>query len=280
MSAHKVSVIVSSYNQPRSLRLALAGFAGQTDTDFDLTVADDGSRDNVRLLVEEFAAGAPFPVRFMTQPDEGFRKGRIHNDAVMATRGDQLIFCDGDCIPVSNFVAVHRAHYRPGTFCAGGRVVLTPEQSRELTPEAVAAGDYERLLTPAWRLSLRWVHWKNILYRTVGMRYKPKMLGCNWSVDRGVLLEVDGFDEMFNQMSGYDSDVRNRLRNLGAPGISLWDKAFVLHLNHSLDPERYAFGGSRKRKDRELYEGSRKRVKAMKGISSRDATRTAEERGP
>jgi len=270
-------VIVSSYNQSRALRLVLTGFAAQSRTDFELLIADDGSEESILRVVEEFESHAPFPVRFLTQPDYGFRKARILNDAIVASRGEQLVFCDGDCVPLRNFISVHRAHYYPGTFCAGGRVALSAEQSRELSCEAVATGAHQRLLTSRWRRRLRWVHWKNVLYRYVGKRYKPKILGCNWSADREVLMRVDGFDERYSQFGGEDSDIRNRLRNLSATGISLWNSAFVLHLDHSLDPQRYARTGPRLRKDREVYEAGRNRVKARKGISSRAATTAVEE---
>jgi len=275
MSSHRLSVVVSSYNQPGSLRLTLVGFRAQTDTDFELLIADDGSTADVPEVVEEFAASAPFPVRFFTQPHKGFRKARILNDAVVACRGDQILFCDGDCVPLRDFVAIHRAHYQPGTFCTGGRVMLGPEESRRLTPEMVTAGAHERLLTPLRRLPLYYAHVKNVFYRLVGKRSKPRILGCNWSVDRHALMAIDGFDEVYDQMSGEDSDARNRLRNWGARGISLWHKAFVLHLDHSLDAHPHG-GGTRLPKDRVVYEAGRRRIKPFVGISSRAAAKQGE----
>ena len=38
-------------------------------------------------------------VRHVWQPQEGFRKARLLNRAVLASSGDYLVFLDGDCVP-------------------------------------------------------------------------------------------------------------------------------------------------------------------------------------
>jgi GT2 family glycosyltransferase len=264
---HSVSVILSSYNQPNALRLALAGFRAQDDPDFELLIADDGSQADVRDVLDGLTAELPFPVRFLTQPDDGFRKARILNSAVLEAQGRQLILTDGDCVPFRNLVSTHRRAFREGCFCAGGFVRLSLEQSRGLTPEAVARGKHEAFLRGRARWGMQWIHFKNGLYRVLGKKWKPKIKGANFSVDREALVAIDGFDEAFEGMSGFDSDVRNRLRSSGAPGISVWNSAYVCHLDHALDPRRSA-GIPRDRRDPALYYGRRGQVKALKGLSS------------
>ena len=264
---HGVCVILASYNQPNALRLSLVGFPAQDDLDFEMIVADDGSGEDVCELAGELTAALPFRVRFITQEDAGFRKARILNSAVLAAAGRQLIFCDGDCVPFRNLVSAHRRAFREGGFCTGGCVYLDAEQSRSLTPESVAAGAHEAFLAGAVRARMLWTHYKNLLYGVVGKKWKPKIKGANFSADREALLAIDGFDEAFEGMSGFDSDARNRLRNSGAAGSSLWHRAYVCHLDHGLDPRRSA-GIPRRRRDPELYYGGRKRVLAIKGLST------------
>lgn len=267
MSRQSLTVIVSSYNQPNALRLALAGFAAQNDVDFELIVADDGSDDDIRGQVEGFAASARFPVAFITQPHDGFRKARILNRAIVAAHGDQLLFADGDCVPFRNLVAAHRGGFREGAFATAGCLYFGLEQSQSLTPEAVAAGAHEAFLTFGPKAKLYWTHLQNGFYRVLGRKQKPKMKGANFSADRRCLLEVDGFDEAYNGMASVDSDLRNRLRNLGCTGLSLWHKAVTCHLDHALDPRRLTAGASRRRRDPDLYYGSYRRAKAVKGIT-------------
>jgi glycosyltransferase involved in cell wall biosynthesis len=271
MAPRSVTVILSSYNQPNALRLALASLGAQTDLDFDLVVADDGSAAPVLKLIEEFGTDAPFPVRFVTQAHRGFGKVRVLNDAVRVSNGEQLIFCDGDCVAFRDLVAVHRTHYRPNGYCVGARIGFDLERSRTLTPAGVAAGQHEELVSLLEMLAARWVHVKNLAYLRVGRRHRPKIGGGNWSVSRAVLLAVDAFDEAYEGMSGEDSDVRNRLNNFGADRVSLWHRAFVCHLDHEIDPGGHISTSSRCVKDPDLYAGSDARVQALRGLSSRAA---------
>ena len=50
-----VSVIVSTYNQPAWLEKVLAGYSGQDYREFELIIADDGSREETRKLIRDFA---------------------------------------------------------------------------------------------------------------------------------------------------------------------------------------------------------------------------------
>ena len=267
MGDHSVSLIISSYNQPNCLRLVLAGFAAQDDVDFEAIIADDGSDSDTAELVATLATEAPFPIAFVTQRHTVFRKARILNEAALASHGEQLIFCDGDCVPFHGFIAVHRRHYQPRAYCVGGYVYLGLEQSQSLDSEAVRRGAHEAFLTPAERRRLGWVHWKSRFYRWIGTRDKPKMLGGNFSVGRQAFEEADGFEESFDGFSGEDSDLRNRLNNVKARSISLWNQAHVCHLDHKLDLRRCDQAVVRAKRDPQVYYGGRTRTRAVRGLS-------------
>ena len=48
----KTAVIVTTYNRPDALAAVLAGYCNQSDLDFELLFADDGSTDDTRKLIE------------------------------------------------------------------------------------------------------------------------------------------------------------------------------------------------------------------------------------
>ena len=77
----KISVIVTTYNRPDALRAVLAGLAAQLDRGFEVLVADDGSRDDTRQLVERTATGFPVRLAHVWQQDDGFRAGAARNRA-------------------------------------------------------------------------------------------------------------------------------------------------------------------------------------------------------
>jgi glycosyltransferase involved in cell wall biosynthesis len=56
------SVIMTTYNQPRHLELALAGMLIQTEKNFELHIADDGSTPETSDLVEKYMEKASFPI--------------------------------------------------------------------------------------------------------------------------------------------------------------------------------------------------------------------------
>src|SRR5262245_11014962 len=103
----QVAVIVTTYNRPDALAAVLDGYEAQRGQDFELIVADDGSRDDTRALVENRAKRAPFPLRHVWQEDRGFRAAAIRNRALATTHADYVIFTDGDCVPSPEFVAQH-----------------------------------------------------------------------------------------------------------------------------------------------------------------------------
>jgi GT2 family glycosyltransferase len=75
--------------------------------------------------------------------------------------------------------------------------------------------------------------------------------------------EVDGFDEAFLGYGKEDSDLRNRMRNAGARGISLWGEARVCHLFWPRP-----FGSGRDQPGAEVYDKWTTRVRARRGLSS------------
>ena len=140
MQTPVASVIFTTYNQPAWLEKVLVGFGRQDRSDFEVLVADDGSRDETRQLVERLAATLPVTVRHLWQPDDGFRKCEALNMAIREARSDYLIFTDGDCIPRADFVSTHLALREPGRFLSGGYHKLPMDTSQAITADDIASG--------------------------------------------------------------------------------------------------------------------------------------------
>jgi glycosyltransferase involved in cell wall biosynthesis len=237
MAAPRVSVILSIFDQPNAFTFALLGYRRQSVRDFELIVADDGSDQETRAIVDSFRKAGDFPIKHVWQENKGYRRAKIANEAVRASEGAILLLSDGDCIPHRDFVAVHAAHGGAGKFCTGGYVRLGPEYCRTMTRENVGAGDYERQMSAADARRFRWQHLKNRINLLFGSRKAPKVYGCNISVGRDAYFGVNGYDENFDGFGKEDSDLRNRLRRFGAKPVSLWGKAWVYHVDDAIDPK-------------------------------------------
>jgi glycosyltransferase involved in cell wall biosynthesis len=245
----RVSVIIPVYNCTGALELVLNGYLRQSSRDFELFIADDGSGTEVRTLIEAFTQRAPFPVRYVSHPDEGYRKTIILNRAVGSTEASYLIFADADCIPHSRFVEAHWRHHGSRIVLCGRRVNLNQRISDCLGPQAVLKGELERI--SAGRFAGAWfsrgAHWdegilisNRFLHNWIN-RKEPTLLGCNYSLEKSLLEEINGFNEDFVGYSGEDTELEFRLRLAGARFRWVRHLAIQYHLYH---PARAANQGN------------------------------------
>jgi glycosyltransferase involved in cell wall biosynthesis len=233
-----ISVIVTTYNRPDALRAVLTGLLAQIDRGFEVLVADDGSREDTRQLVEAMARDAPVPVRHVWQEDRGFRAGAVRNRAAALANGAYLIFLDGDCIPRPDWIARHRALAEHGWMVAGNRILL----SERFTQQVLTRGEPIHV----WSLG-RWrmAQFAGHINRTLPLRRLPlgplrrlaagrwqRVRTCNLGVWADDFRAVNGFDESFEGWGYEDSDLAVRLLN---HGVRRKEGAFatgVLHLWH------------------------------------------------
>lgn len=233
-----ISVVVTTYNWEPALDAVLRALARQGDRNFEVIIADDGSRPPTAALIADWTARAPFPLTHVYQEDRGFRAARARNRAVLAARGGYCIFLDGDCVVRPGFVAAHRALAEPGWFVAGNRTLV----SQELTAKVLRDRDD----IGAWRFGELISHRRTgAINRIVPMVTLPlgplrKRMPRRWegvrsanlSVWRTDLERVDGFDAVFDGWGREDSDLVVRLIRAG---VFRKDGRFatgVLHLWH------------------------------------------------
>jgi glycosyltransferase involved in cell wall biosynthesis len=236
----QISVIIPVYNCVHELELVLNGYLRQSAQDFELFIADDGSGPGVRTLIETYAQRASFPVRYVSHADEGYRKTVILNCAVRATEAKYLIFADADCIPHSRFVEAHWRHLGSRTVLCGRRVNLNLRISDSLTPQAILEGELERFTAGRLfdALFSRGAHWdegilitNQVLHRWVNSK-QPTLLGCNYSLEKSLLEEINGFNEDFVGYSGEDTELEYRLRLAGVRFQWVRHLAIQYHLFH------------------------------------------------
>ena len=125
--ADLISIIVATYNRADALGAVLRSLSRQTDENFELLVADDGSDVATARVVSEWAGRMPVPLQHVWHADRGFRLAEIRNRAIRASTGAYCIFLDGDCIARPDFVAAHRRLAEPGWFVTGTRILLSAD---------------------------------------------------------------------------------------------------------------------------------------------------------
>ena len=234
----KLSVIVSTYNSPQWLEKVLWGYSAQKHRDFELVIADDGSTADTAQLIRCMVAETGMVIEHVWQRDDGFRKCRILNKAVLAANHDYLVFSDGDCIPRADFLAEHARCAEPGYFLSGSYCKLPMVTSEAITKDDILSG---RCFDIAW---LR-AHGLPRNRKNLKLAAPPKRAGllnrlttarCNFkgsnaSVWKADVLRVNGFDERM-QYGGLDREIGVRLVNAGVRPKHARYNAVVLHLDH------------------------------------------------
>lgn len=233
------SVIVSTYNQPEWLKKVLWGFEQQIEKDFEIIIADDGSTEETTKVIQEFQEYSDLKIIHVWQEDHGFQKTKILNKAIKASKGEYLIFTDGDCIPRNDFVTIHLNKRRPGYFVSAGYFKLPMDLSKAITMEDIVT---QRCFNPKWLLEngLPWTFKLNKLSKN---KLKSAILnritttrrswnGNNASGWRKDILAVNGFDERM-QYGGEDRELGERMRNNGIKPIQMRYSVASLHLDHA-----------------------------------------------
>lgn len=238
MNPKKNSVILSTYNAEDWLRKVLWSYTVQTYRDFEIVIADDGSRDETKELVEDFKTQTEIPIIHVWHPDRGFQKSAILNKAILATNSDYIIMSDGDCIARNDFVEQHMKYRNTGYFLSGGYSKLPMDLSKKITTEDILTGrcfDVHWLKKNGLRSSF-----KNNKIDGKGLKSwllnrltptSPSWNGHNSSGWKKDILAVNGFDERM-QYGGQDRELGERLFNLGIKSKQIRYSAVCLHLDH------------------------------------------------
>jgi glycosyltransferase involved in cell wall biosynthesis len=228
------SLIVSTYNWPGALLLCLKSVVEQSVLPGEIIVADDGSKNDTKELVEAFAETSPVPVKHVWQPDEGFQLARIRNRAIAQASFPYIIQIDGDLILHPHFIKDHLHIRQEGYFVSGSRVLLSKETSEGLIKnQSLQVNRYHKGSRNFFN------KFRNpLLRRVLSTRYKMRgknkfyVKGCNMAFWKKDLVKVNGYNEAFTGWGKEDSEIAIRLTNAGIKKKFLKMGGVCYHLYH------------------------------------------------
>jgi len=265
----KASVIVTTYNRPDALAAVLHGLAAQSDCDFEVLVADDGSGPDTTRLVQDMACGFPVPLVHVWQEDKGFRAGAARNRACAQATGNYLIFLDGDCVPLPNFITRHKLLAESGWFVAGNRILLSEAFTRQALARALPLHQRNRCqwLLDRWHGRInRWLPLLHLADAGWRKRSPQRWQGartCNLAVWREDFVAVNGFDEAYAGWGHEDADLAVRLIRYGMQRKDGRFATAVMHLWHR-ENDRSQLAENVQRLEQIL---SSQRIQAQRGLS-------------
>ena len=234
----EISVIFSTYNSEEWLEKVILGFSVQTFRNFEIIIADDGSREATKNLIDKLRTEIDIPIIHVWQEDNGFQKSQILNKAILASTSDYLIFTDGDCIPRKDFVEVHDKFREKGYFLSGGYFKLPMDISKLISKDDIIN---QRCFDLNWlKANGLPSSFKNIKFLASGLSSKilnfvtptnASWNGHNSSGWKQDLMEVNGFNQEM-QYGGQDRELGERLFNKGLKSKQIRYSAICVHLDH------------------------------------------------
>ncbi|MBU3568409.1 glycosyltransferase family 2 protein [Polynucleobacter alcilacus] len=248
-----ISILLATYNWPQALKLCLESLATQTDCDFEIIIADDGSTESTKQVIDQIKSTFSIAVTHLWQDDHGFRKSKILNQAITAAHGDYLVFLDGDCIVQPDFIARHRALAQKGYLVTGSRVLLNEKFTRQLL--TWPTWDFERFCSHLiserlsgginkclpFKIKLgdgSWRAYKKFVWR--------RIKGCNMACWKADAEAINGFDETLTGWGHEDADFVFRLQRHHITRKSGSWATEVLHLFHKINDQSNAAENARR----------------------------------
>jgi glycosyltransferase involved in cell wall biosynthesis len=233
-----ISVILATYNQPSWLEKVVWGYRVQLHRAFEIVIADDGSKPETGETIARLRRDTGLEIQHVWQPDDGFRKCRILNQALLAARFDYMVFSDGDCVPRRDFLATHVRRAAPGYFLSGGLVRLPLRLSQRISIDDII---HQRAMEYSWLRR----HGLPLNKKCLMLVRSPRWASlCDWSTTtkatwnghnasgwKADLLRVNGFDERMGY-GGEDRELGSRLVNAGVRPLQIRHQAVCVHLEH------------------------------------------------
>lgn len=228
------SLIIATYNWPEALELVLLSVLSQTVLPDEVIIADDGSRNDTKILIEKYKPVFSIPLIHIWQEDIGFRKTVIMNKALKLAKGDYIIQIDGDIIIHKNFIENHISLARPNTFIHGSRALLNKEETKR-------AFENKKINYSVFNKNIK--NKLNAIYFPLWSRLVQsksanlkKTRGCNFSCWKKDIFKVNGYNEEMIGWGLEDTELAARFINNGILKRQIKFAAVQYHLEHKTSP--------------------------------------------
>lgn len=226
----KTALLISTYNWESALNLVLQSVQNQTILPDEILIADDGSGDSTRKLINSWQKKSKVIIRHFWQEDDGFRKTIIMNEAVFSTEAEYIIQIDGDIILDKNFIKDHLFSRKKGFFLNGSRSLISESNTNRI----LKAGKLNMNLVSKNvknKINATRIPLLSYLFRKDGYK-SNNVKGCNFSFWRQDFIDVNGYNNEMNGWGHEDIELAARLVNLGIKQRRLKMFAVCYHLHH------------------------------------------------
>lgn len=114
-----LAIVVTTYNRSRVLRDLLQALTLQSDLDFQVVVAIDGSSDDTETMLA--SVRAPYELKWVNTHCQGYGLAVARNLGILAADKEAVAILDDDSFPDLGYVAAHKQSVRRGVVTGGPR---------------------------------------------------------------------------------------------------------------------------------------------------------------
>jgi len=232
---HKVmdcSLIICTYNWPEALKLVLSSALFQSVEPNEIIIADDGSSKTTAIVIEDLAKSTSIPIIHSWQKDNGCRISHSRNRAIAKSNFEYIIMIDGDTVLHYDFIKDHKRFACKKVYIQGSRALL---QSK-LTSKILSKSEFSK---PVFfsedsknKINLLRLPLISKLMSYIKNQNLNRIRGCNYSIFREDIIEVNGFNEKITTWGREDSEFVQRLFNNGVKKQHLKFSGIQYHLYH------------------------------------------------
>lgn len=241
------SLIITTYNQKERLSLVIDSVRDLQPLPIEVIIADDGSLQDTRDLIESYMHDFPCPLKHIWQEDKGFRLAKSRNSAIKVAKGDYIVIIDGDMILEKSFIKDHLNFAKKGVFLQGSRVILTKKETQKILRFCKLRKDsaykiaFRKFNFKAWRWSFlaKFIYKKSKIKADIFEQsdFIKGVKGCNMSFFKSDFEAIGGFNEKFVGWGREDSEFVARFLFAGGEFRRLKFGAIAYHLYHDESPK-------------------------------------------
>ena len=227
------SLIICTYNWPEALKIVLNSAILQSIPPNEIIVADDGSDEKTTKVLQDFITKTSIPIIHSWQKDDGCRIPHSRNRAIAKSNFEYVIMVDGDTVLHRDFVKDHKRFARKKIYIQGSRVLL----QASLTAKILASNKFKKPLfflnDSKNKINMLRIPFLSYLMSYFKSQNINRIRGCNYSIFKEDILEVNGFNEEITAWGREDSEFVQRLFNNGMKKQHLKFSAIQYHLYHN-----------------------------------------------
>lgn len=125
-----LTIVITTYNRAEVLRELLQSLEVQSDQDFQVIVAIDGSTDGTHEILAGLRPS--FDLKWVDTECSEYGLAVARNMGILAADGQAVVVLDDDSFPDPDFVAAHKQSVRAGVITGGPRFPADPRNDPRL----------------------------------------------------------------------------------------------------------------------------------------------------